>query len=274
MKKLLKSGIFLMVMVLILAPTLVQAFNSAAHTFIAERVFESCSRKIDLRYGSITPDLALLEPWDGVYEDTHDTYADLRSYVWRWSSAQRAFAKGWWTHGIADSYADEYIFYKTNELLTEDLLDYLETLGITEDEAILLAHFAIEKALDVLLKDEYPGLALKLLNAALCRSWQDRSLLVKVFVWEEGKTDWLTMVETESAFRHLVGRYAVALALSSSSNVTPLAELGEQVAWELYGVDISADDLAEILNATIVLCKEDYNFLIAETIAGIIDELH
>ncbi|MFX0202384.1 MAG: zinc dependent phospholipase C family protein [Candidatus Hodarchaeota archaeon] len=268
MKKLLKSGIFLMVMVLILAPTFTQAFNSAAHTFIAERVYKGCWQKIDLRYGSIAPDLALLEPWNGAYEDTHLIYADLRSYVWRWSSAQRAFAKGWWTHGIADSYADEYIYSKIVENP-----DFLAAIAAVLDgdvgDAVKLAHYAIEKALDVLLKDEYPGLALNLLNAVLLRSWQDRSLLVKVFVWEAGRTDWLTMVETESAFRHLDCRYAVALALSSLSDVTPLAELGEQLASEWYDIDISADDLADILNAAIVLCGEDYEAAIESTIEEI-----
>ena len=59
MKKLLNVRIPVIVMILTLAPTLTQAFNSAAHIYIVERVFPDCGRKVDLRYGSIGPDVAL-----------------------------------------------------------------------------------------------------------------------------------------------------------------------------------------------------------------------
>jgi HAMP domain-containing protein len=268
-----KLGIFSVVTFLILAPTLTQAFNSAAHIYIAEQVFPDFSRKIDLHYGSVAPDLALLMPWETAYEDTHGI--DLYPYAWPWSPAQQAFAKGWWTHNWlagADYYADDYISLKTDDLLTEELLKYLDDIGIPEDKYGLLAHYAIEKAIDLLLKDEYPELALKLLNAVLLRSWQDRFLLVKVFVWKYYRTDWLTLVETELAFRTLVGRYAVALALSSSSDVTPLAELGEQLASEMYDIDIPAEVLEEILVVAMDVCS-DYKDVLDDIIGYIRDDV-
>ena len=285
MKRLLKLGIFSVVTFLILAPTLTQAFNSAAHVYIAEQVFPDCSRKIDLRYGSVAPDLALLMPWETVFEDTHGDiisgeYIDLRDYAYPWSSTQKTFSKGWVTHNEvwgADHYAHieyppgtkpGYVILKASELL--DMINLPDS--IDEDAKQFIAHYAIEKAIDLLLKDEYPELALNLLNAVLLRSWQDRFLLVKVFVWKYDRTDWSTLVEKELAFRTLVGRYAVALALSSPSDVTPLVELGKQLAWEIYGIDIPAEVLEEILVAAMRVCS-DYKDVIDDIIGYIRDDV-
>jgi len=110
MKTLRKAGTFLIAITLILAPSFVQAFNPAAHIYIADQVFEYCGRKIELYYGSIAPDLAMYvampEKWLTAFDDTHHNYIDLRSYAF--GSTQKAFAKGWLTHNEewgADYYA-------------------------------------------------------------------------------------------------------------------------------------------------------------------------
>jgi hypothetical protein len=277
MRKLLKSGIFLMVMVLILAPTLVQAFNSLAHIYIAEQIFPDCYRKIDLGYGGIKPDLAMFVPewgiWEGdhdarsnAYEDTHFTYADLRSYAWPWSSAQKAFAKGWLTHGIADSYADEYITEKEDQLV-----GCVKALHPTWEpspaEESALAHHAIEKAIDLLLKyNDDTALPKKLCKCVQYHSRQDHSLLVKVFVWKHKRTNLLTLATTESVFCGWTSLYAMALSLPYPWDQEALVRVGVQMAPMVYGVEIPHEILQDALKCAIDLCYEDYMFPIEDTI--------
>jgi hypothetical protein len=86
----------------------------------------------------------------------------------------------------------------------------------------------------------------KLLKADLLRSWQDRFFLVKVFVWKGKRTDRLTVATTELTFRNLIGRYAMALVLPGSLDQKALAELGAQLAWEMYGIEVSPEELQGI----------------------------
>jgi len=282
MKKLLKSGIFFMVMVLILAPTLVQAFNSLAHIYIAEQIFPDCYRKIDLGYGSIKPDLAMFVPewgiWEGedddarinAYEDTHINYADLGPYVWPWSSAQQAFAKGWATHPVADYYADLYIYSKMYEISGEpsDFLEGIaEALGWDWVGAEKLAHHAIEKAIDLLLKDDDDtALPKKLWKSVQYHSRQDHHLLVKVFVWKYKRTNLLTLATTESVFCGWTSLYAMALSLPYPWDQEALIKLGVQMAPEIYGVEVSAEILRDALACAIELCKSDYMDPIEDTL--------
>jgi len=201
---------------LAMGATFVQDFNSATHIYIAERVFPNWFNKIDLFYGSIAPDLALYvanpEKWPTAFGDTHYNYIDLRRYAW--SSAQRAFAVGWLTHNEiwgADFYAhglfpdyNGYVNQKAKEL-KKIAKEKLEIDLDTE-----FAHFAIEVAIDLLLKwNDDSKLGEKLLEANLLRSWEDRNLLVRVLVWKERRTDWITLALRELTFRNLVGRYAL-----------------------------------------------------------------
>ncbi|MEI9477654.1 MAG: hypothetical protein WCO26_13890 [Deltaproteobacteria bacterium] len=109
MKKLLKLEILSLVMVAILSPSLGQAFNSATHIYIAEKVFPLVVDKINLYYGSIAPDLSMYvnQPQNcpDAFMETH--YTTTLPYA-RWDLTQRAFAKGWQTHNEkwgADFYA-------------------------------------------------------------------------------------------------------------------------------------------------------------------------
>jgi hypothetical protein len=60
MKKLIKCGIFLLVLAAALGPSQLKAFNSATHIYIADHVFPFAFDKIDLYYGSIASDLSIL----------------------------------------------------------------------------------------------------------------------------------------------------------------------------------------------------------------------
>ena len=276
MKRIFEIGIFSIVMVLTVGPTLAHAFNSAAHIYIVEEVFPDCGRETDLHYGSVAPDLALFvtDPtrWSTAKEDTHIDYRNLLPYAR--TSTQRAFAKGWLTHGLADDIADSYIASKTDELVDYlKLYDWWDEYDWSDEEAAQLAHHAIEKAIDLLLKYEHPELAKELFKAVLFRSWQDRFLLTKVFVWEERRTDWSTLAATELAFRRLAIQYAMVLALPNPVDKEALAELGVQLAREMFEIEVSREVFLDILDEAIDLCEEDYEATIHYTILEIRDEL-
>jgi len=273
MKKLLKSGIFLMVMTLILGPTFVHSFNSATHIYIADQVFPNCIDKINLYYGSIAPDLALYvanqSKWSTAFGDTHYDYKDLRPYAW--SSIQKAFAKGWLTHNEewgADHYA--HIGYPINSG-TNGIGYVIEKAQSLSDQTGLdpeFAHFVIEVAIDLLLKNDDPKLGEKLLSATLLRSWQDRNLLANVLVWQARVTDWVTLASAELTFRNLVGRYAMAFALPIPYDKYALANLGVQLAEEMYGITVTEEQLLSILEIALNLCN-DYKGIIDAAIEEI-----
>jgi hypothetical protein len=83
------------------------------------------------------------------------------------------------------------------------------------------------------------------------------------------RTDWFTLFAAELKFRNLVGRYAFALALPSPNDKEALAQLGMQLAKEMYGIDVTSEEVSEILEAAIGLCEEDYKQAIDDTIEGI-----
>jgi hypothetical protein len=258
MRKLLSLEVFSIIMVLTLGPTLAQAFNSAAHIYIAEGMFPDCNRKTDLYYGSIAPDFALFLSDEEAKDFIHRGDIDLRRYAR--TSTRRAFAEGWMTHRGADDQADLYIDSKTpalvDYLLTDESFAYY---GWGDDEAEKLAHHAIEKAIDLLLKYHIdPKLPKKLMKAALFRSWEDRFLLAKVYVWRTNTIDWLTLARTELSFRTLESQYATVLALPNPIDKAALAELGAQLIWRMFGIEVSPVHLQYILEETIRLCEGDY----------------
>ena len=264
MKKLLKSGIFLMVMTLILGPTFVHSFNSATHIYIADQVFPNCIDKINLYYGSIAPDFALYVPegeWLTAFNDTHYNFIDLGSFAW--SRTQKAFAKGWLTHN--EEWGADYYAHRVNPLDDNECVSDGYYQGYVIEKACLLstqlsngidaefAHFVIEVAIDLLLKNDDPKLGEKLLGACLLRSWEDRNLLTNVLVWRGRVTDWGTLVSAELTFRNLVGRYAMAFALPSPHDKYALANLGVELAEEMYGMTVTEEQLLFILEIALSL---------------------
>lgn len=278
MKKLCALGIFLLVIALSPGSFTAYAFNSATHIYIAERVFPDCNEKIDLYYGSIAPDLALYanqQKWPTAFYDTHYDYIDLSHYSW--SSIQKAFAKGWLTHNEHNEYrgADYYAHIEYPPGNTGYVIEKANILFEQTGLDLEFGHFAIEVAIDLLLKNDDPKIAEKLLRANLLRSWQDRHLLARILVWnwKERRTDWVTLAATELTFRNLLCRYAVALALPYPYDRGALAELGSQLAQEFYGIEVSPKIVLYLLESAIHLCKDDYKMVIDDAIEGIKNNL-
>ncbi|MBW2469438.1 MAG: hypothetical protein JRE62_09060 [Deltaproteobacteria bacterium] len=285
MKRVIKSGSFLMIIALCMVPASGQAFNPLAHIYIAEHACPHCGPKVDYYYGSIAPDIALYvaDPaaWPTSFEDTHEDedYIDLR--VFAWGSTQMAFARGWLTHGQnlgfpgADYFA--HIMYTRSSDSDPSAPGYVIEKAVElsgahpEISDVNFAHYVIEATIDLLLKGEDSTLPGKLFFANLFRSWQDRSLLMRVYVWRwwQRRTDWLTLATAELTFRQLVNRYAMALMMPAPLDAQALAELGAELASELFGLDgITAEMiLDELLPAAIDLCQDDYQIPIMEAIS-------
>lgn len=253
------------------------AFNPATHLYIAERVFQS--QNLDLYYGSIAPDMVLYadqERWPTSFEDTHYTYIDLRPYAIGY--AQRAFSSGWLIHNEiygADFYAHRLNPIGNNTCATEGYYQ-----GYVIEKACLLTeqtgidpeftHYIVETAIDLLLRNnDDRRLGEKLLNANLFHSFSDWTLLTRVFVWREKRTDLLTLATAELTFRNLINRYAMALTLPDPYNKMALARLGSQLALEMFGIKITEEDAMSILEAAISLCEGDYKDAVDLTISAI-----
>jgi hypothetical protein len=286
MKKLLKLGIFLLVITLAFGPSMSQAFNSGAHVYIADKVapkvFPLTFDRTDLYYGSIAPDISTyvmpLQSWANGFCETHyDPFTKL-NYPW-WNLIQRSFAQGWqihnemhpwgadyWAHGTCDDCSDlgscKYDGYVPTR--AEALAKLLSSKGILlKDE---LAHFAIEVAIDLLLVDNKDHLlGEKLLGAALFRSPEDLKLLTATFSWVLPTT----LSSAESTFRNLVINYATALTLPEPLRMGVLGQLGVQVASGMGVTNITSDQVQAILKAAIGLCP-DYYVPVQEAINGII----
>jgi hypothetical protein len=234
MKKLLVVSTFLTVLVLLsFLPVTANAFNSAAHIYIAEAVVGEHS--IDFYYGSIAPDLSMYasdpKTSEALFEYTHYDYIDLRQ--WAWSSKQKAFARGWFTHNEgtscgADHWAhienpippantktyvepdkpDGYVIEKACELQKQ-----LRSQGVTIPDEF--AHYAIETAIDLLIRNNLDhSIGQKLFNASLLRSWEDRNLVISAIGWKYRAT----IASAELTFRNLVNKYAIALSLPDPLN--------------------------------------------------------
>jgi len=272
MKKTLILGVLLFVMAATLETSLVQAFNSATHLYITEQVFPFTFDKIDLYYGTIAPDLDMFvtppENWPTAFEDTHKNFIDLQSDAW--TPSQKAFKKGWFIHnGVrgADFYAHgKFPQSKKGYVIIKAKLLMPGAEGLMLD----FAHTIIETAVDLLVKYNLdPEVGAKLQKACSNRSLQDLWLLVKVFVYEEGVTDWVTLVSAESFFREITTQYASLLSLLQGQDQEALAQFIAQIAYEMYGIEVPPGAVAELLGYAIYLCQDDYQEAIDAAIRGI-----
>jgi hypothetical protein len=254
-----------------------QSFNPAAHVYIADHLFPNHPNKTDLYYGSIAPDMAIytnFAKWPDSFFDTHYKYMNLIPFAQ--GANQKGFARGWFTHNEvngADYYAhgicdlsgnctggDGYGYVTIKSSLLWGQLKVLLEFPAEDDESYLyFAHFAIEAAIDLLLKEQYDhSLATKLLLANLLRSPLDRELLTKILVLKYRETDWINLITTELTFRNLVHQYATALALSNLTNKNALINLGVQLAQQLFGITANSEQLGLVLGVAIGLCQKDY----------------
>ena len=263
----------LVAMIVVVSPEPARSFNPAAHLYIAEHLVPNAPDKTNLFYGSIAPDLSqYTDPakWKSdPFLDTHYTYADLTHDAV--GVAQRAFAAGWFTHNEyngADFYAhiggplgNGYVTLRAGALASE-------IPGLTPE----FAHFAIETAIDLLLKEDHDhSLGTKLLTAALLRSPLDRELLTKVLVVKNGETDWITLVTAELAFRNAVTQYASALALPRPFDKAAIIRLGVQLAQQEFNITTTVDEVRAVLNAALNLCRAVpyYEYAISPAIENI-----
>jgi hypothetical protein len=258
---------------LLFLPSSPQAFNSAAHIYIADQVFPYALDKTNLFYGTIAPDIAMYvdppENWQTSFVDTHYDYIRL-PYSW-WKPGQKAFAKGWQIHNEiwgADHFAhgtdpnyNGYVIQKAKQLAK--IFPLLDRPPDYE-----LAHFAIEVAIDLLLvqnNDRYLGQ--KLLGAALLRSPEDLELLEETFV-QGGRTDLATLTAAESVFRELVIDYGFALSLPRELRMAAISDMGVQIAQQM-GVNLTAFQVRMVLETAMSICRSDYLVPIQEAISKI-----
>ena len=283
MEKLLKVLTLVVGMTLILGLSTTHAFNSAAHLYIAQQVYQVQNKNTDLHYGSIAPDLALYtypDKWPTSFEDTHYAYIDLRDYAH--GLPQKAFAKGWLTHN--EDWGADFYAHRMNPRNNKTCVTAGDYQGYVIEKACLLSaqtgiynpdftHLVVEIAIDLLLRNNVDlNLGKKLLNANSSRSLVDRTLLATVLVGNEQRTDRVTLATTELSFRTVVDLYARALKLPSPYNEQALAAIGSQLA-ELYGMELSEEEALDILEVAINLCKDDYKQVIEEVISAIKVEL-
>jgi hypothetical protein len=188
------------------------SWNQPTHAYIADQVGARVGRdNLNEMWGSVTPDFfnfvfdpALCPGW--VSDQTHGTYSDTFLKVWRVAdtSGEEALAYGFVTHNQAwgaDHAAhiacrtcgqdDGYVIVKARQLLSapypakpDRTFGYVfeNTLGMSPDEASLVAHVVIEEAVDIRLANEVdPLIGRKLATAARNETKRFQPLLVKAF---------------------------------------------------------------------------------------------
>lgn len=260
----------------VLGASEIQAFSSATHIYITDRVYPRYAWSLDLAYGSIAPDidLYLADPnkWETAYEDTHQTYSDLTLFAV--GLTQKLFAVGWRSHGEvcgADLYA--HFVDPLDEGDTGYVLAMVKALNeflVAQGQAPLpdlIAHFAVEMAVDLLLQNYVDrSLGDKLLKATLYRSWLDRNLLTRVLVLDDHRTDFLTLALGELRFRTIIERYAEALSLPYPQNIDAVAALGAELSQALFGFPANKEQLMGILGAAMYVCADTYLQAVTNTI--------
>ncbi|GAB4239626.1 MAG: hypothetical protein Kow00109_14490 [Acidobacteriota bacterium] len=244
-------------------------FNPLAHMEIARRAFPDVSDALNRDYGAVAPDVALyvadLSRWPSAFEDTHYTFIDLRGYAL--SAAQRSFALGWLSHNEAWG-ADHVAHIEWNG---QDgyVVDKAAILPGQENLSDELAHYAVEAAVDLLLKRSDRALGRRLLEATLYRSWQDRSLLTWILVWRNRRTDWWTLNSTELEFRYLLFLYAAALSQPEPRDLEALSLLAAQLGETWFGTTADPSEIAGILQAAMGLCANDYETALEAAVTSI-----
>jgi hypothetical protein len=250
------------------------AFNPATHLYIADRVLPACTSKADLFYGSIAPDMAQYADtvkWPNSFVDTHYTYASLVGYAW--GPNQKAFAIGWFTHNELNG-ADYYAhgIWTGNGYSGGYVTTQAGILSMQLDIPEYFAHFAIEAAIDYLMKTEHDKtLGVKLLKANIFHSLSDAGLLTKVLVSKNKETDWFTLISAELNFRGAINQYAAALSLPAPFDKNALVELGVQLAEQQFGITVTPEQLMYIFDASIQLCHASnyYYYAVVPAIEGI-----
>jgi hypothetical protein len=289
MKKYILQFVFLFAVVVCL-PSMGLALNSGAHIYVTEQIFGSSD--VDILYGSIAPDIADYVPnpemWENSFDDTHHKYIIL--WPQGWTVPWKRFAIGWMVHN--EVWGEDW--YSHIEYLPTDpplppvvgggyvidkasqLLPILAGVDATYEQKMLMAHIAVEFAIDILVQQyNDPTLGQKLGYVAMNRSDQDIQRLFNVLTAKNKAVDKQTLYDAEDNFRTLIIGYSNALYNSdlSTKGLSEIAGFGSYMATNLLGVTIDPVNVEGILWYTVGICISDYNDFLEDIIDGIQDDL-
>jgi hypothetical protein len=259
----------LMCCLFVMMPAAAFSWNQATHAYIADRLGARAGYdNLDEMWGSTAPDFFnyIFDPdlcpgW--VSDETHGMHADTFLNVWNAavSDTEHALAYGFVTHNEpwgADHTAHEacltcgqgegYIIVKAKQLLGTPMNpanplptfgDTFAGLGMSPDEALLVAHVSTEYAVDIMLRnDADPLLGRKVAKAARSETKGFRSLLVKAYA-------------ADYAAHCFGGDYSIAaseLTAAEKGHRKDMIFLGRSISQpETVAVRLLAEQLAAVL---------------------------
>jgi hypothetical protein len=289
-------------------------WNQATHAYIADRLGTRAGHdNLNEMWGSTAPDFfnyifdpAVCPGW--VSDQTHGMHAETFMNVWNAadSNAENALAYGFLSHNEvwgADQTAHEacrtcgqndgYIIVKAKQLLVTPINpanplltfgDAFATLGMSPDEALLVAHVSTEYAVDIMLGNDMDRLlGRKLATAARSETKGFRPLLVKAYATDyaaycfggDYSTAAKALTAAEKGHRKDMIFLGQAISQSAPAAVQLLAEQLEAILEDFLGGPLPANAL-EILKAGIfssmTLC-DDYRAEIEATIEFVAENL-
>ncbi len=202
----------------VMMPAAAFSWNQATHAYIAKRMGSRAGiDNLSEMWGSVAPDMfnyvfdpALCTGW--IADQTQGTYSETFLKVWdaAGTNVEDALAYGFVSHnqqwgadfvahvsGLRPGYEnDGYIITKARLLLNAPLDpadpqwtfgDLLASLGMSPDEALLIAHAISEYAVDIRLGNEVDhSLGQKLATAALNETRRFQPLLIKAYAADYG----------------------------------------------------------------------------------------
>ena len=193
-------------------PSVASSWNQATHAYIADKLGARVGHEnLNEMWGSVTPDLSnfifdagLCPGW--ISDQTHGTYSETFMKVWNAAETKSEYplAYGFVSHnqqwgadytahisGLTFGQDDGYIIAKAKVLLNTPVNpakphrtfgDVFARLGMSPDEALLVAHVITEYAVDIRLRNDVdPLLGRKLATAARNETKRFRPLLVKAY---------------------------------------------------------------------------------------------
>ncbi|MDA8105874.1 MAG: hypothetical protein M0Z89_02980 [Nitrospiraceae bacterium] len=203
----------LICLLFVMIPVTAFSWNQATHAYIADRLNARVGYdNLNEMWGSVAPDLynfvfdpALCPGW--IADQTQGTYSETFMKVWNAAetNSEDALAYGFVSHnqqwgadytahisGLRPGYENEgYIITKAKLLLNAPLDpaspqqtfgDVFAGLGMSPDEALLIAHVITEDAVDIRLGNEVdPLLGRRLATSARNETKRFRALLIKAY---------------------------------------------------------------------------------------------
>ncbi|MDI6448232.1 hypothetical protein [Anaerobaca lacustris] len=284
-------------------------WGSATHAYIArEAAGKPGAVDLHVMYGAVLPDafnIMFGDPYQSsLWTLTHYEFMQLvdeaqseqdKALAFGFASHNEAWGADRTAHIRAMHHPDSgYVIRKQNDLaaiLEPQVRLFLLFSGVpnpsavTEESLPVVAHTAIETAVDLLIRrNEDPDIGRRLLLAARARGWSAPVLLCKAYAADLAATAGTSeavaaslIVAAESEFRHQIALYGAALM--QADPIDALAEQGAELARLLltarHGamVDVPVSLMKEILETAIDVVESDYAAELAATIAYVRQEL-